>query len=93
MERSASHQTPDARPVAEKAALLARFRGPVQARDAEVVERWRQLTAAEHARAMIDLANMSEQIVAYTGLRKSADEQFPGFPRAHTAGGGRSSAG
>ena len=76
--------------TADKEALLARFLGPVETRDAEVVEHWRQASAADHARAMIDLADTAEQIVASTGFGKPYDEQFPGFPKADASEGGRS---
>lgn len=69
-----------------KAARLDAFRGPVERRDLEMVEYWRGASAAEHAAAMIDLANTAEQIVVHTGYGKDPDEHFPGFP-ALTKGG------
>lgn len=63
-----------------KAAMLKRFRGPLAERDREVVDRWRTASPAEHARAMIELAQLAEMMVAYTGRGKNPDEMFPGFP-------------
>jgi hypothetical protein len=65
---------------AEKASLLERFRGPLRARDDEVVEHWRSLPASAHAEAMITLSRMAETIAAHTGYGKDPDELFPGFP-------------
>jgi len=66
----------------QKAALLARFVGPLEERDQEMIEYWRQATPAEHARAMIELAAFVENVAAHTQLTKEATIMFPGFPRA-----------
>ena len=63
------------------AAELAAFLGPVADRDAEVVERWRNASAADHARAMIELSGYAERMAAQTGLGKDPAERFPGFPK------------
>lgn len=63
-----------------KAILLERFLGPRAERDREVVDRWRSASAAEHAQAMIELANFAEMMVAHTGHGKDPHEMFPGFP-------------
>lgn len=61
------------------AAELATFLGPVADRDAEVIERWRNASAAAHARAMIELSDYAERMVAQTGLGKDPAERFPGI--------------
>jgi hypothetical protein len=65
-----------------RAALLARMRGPLAARDREVVEHWRSASPAAHARAMIELSRYAERIARQTGFRKRPDDMFPGFRRA-----------
>ena len=59
---------------------LRRFRGPLEQRDDEVLEHWRQATPEAHAQAMIGLARVAEMIVAHTGFSKDPAEMFPGFP-------------
>lgn len=63
-----------------KVEMLKRFRGPLAERDREVVDHWRSASSAEHARAMIELAQFAEMMVAHTGRGKNPDEMFPGFP-------------
>lgn len=63
---------------------LRRFRGPLQQRDAEVIEYWRKASPEEHAHAMIVLAQTAEMIVARTGLNKDPEDMFPGFPPLRT---------
>lgn len=62
--------------------MLERFRGPLEERDREVVDRWRLASPAEHAHAMIELAQLAEMVVAHTGRGKDPGEMFPGFPPA-----------
>jgi hypothetical protein len=59
---------------------LRRFRVPVEERDAEVIEHWRQASPEAHAQARIGLARASGTIVAHTGFGKDPHEMFPGFP-------------
>jgi hypothetical protein len=61
-------------------AELRRFLGPVHDRDIEVVDRWREASAEEHAQAMIELSRYAEQMVIQTGLGKDSSERFPGIP-------------
>jgi hypothetical protein len=63
------------------AAELTAFLGPVQDRDAEVIERWRDASPDAHAQAMIELSRYAEQMVAQTGIGKDPDERFPGIPK------------
>jgi|GEM_PF-3061582 len=60
---------------------LATFLGPVAARDAEVIERWRDASPAAHARAMIELSDYAERMAVQTGLGKDPTERFPGIPK------------
>lgn len=62
-----------------EAARLARFRGPVEARDAEAVERWRQATPTEHSRALWELLRLADLTMQATGRTKPAEIEFPGF--------------
>lgn len=64
---------------ADKAERLRRFIGPIAERDREVVDYWRDAGPGEHARAMIELAEYAETMVAQTGLAKDSTEMFPGF--------------
>lgn len=59
---------------------LTTFLGPVADRDAEVIERWREASAQDHAQAMIELSRYAERMAAQTGLGKDATERFPGIP-------------
>jgi len=61
-------------------AKLAAFLGPVAARDAEVIERWRGASPEAHAQAMIELSRYAERLAAQTGIGKDPDERFPGIP-------------
>lgn len=79
-EHSPEPTVPEAGAPSERAARLARFRGPLEARDAETHSYWRGASPAAHADAMIELAEMAEQIVSHTGFTKDQDEMFPGFP-------------
>ena len=78
----------DAALVDEKAERLRRFRGPVIARDAETVAYWRDASATEHARAMIELSEFAAIMVRQTGYGKDPGEMFPGFPSLTQAGEG-----
>lgn len=62
-------------------AELTTFLGPVQDRDAEVIERWREASPEAHARAMIELSGYAERMAAQTGLGKDPTERFPGIPK------------
>ncbi len=62
------------------AAELTTFLGPVADRDAEVIERWREASAEDHAQAMIELSRYAERMVAQTGIGKDPGERFPGIP-------------
>lgn len=80
--------------ASDRAARLARFRGPLAERDAETVAYWREASPAAHAAAMIQLAEMAEMIVAHTRFTKDPNEMFPGFPelrRFDSSGGDTSS--
>jgi len=90
---AARGHTEDVATEPEKAARLRAFRGPVEARDAEVVEHWRTASPEAHAAAMLELAHYAEQITAYTGLGKAPEEMFPGFPRTPRASGRDGSSG
>lgn len=59
---------------------LTRFLGPVEDRDAEVIERWRDASAEAHAQAMIELSRYAERMAAQTGFGKDPAERFPGIP-------------
>lgn len=59
---------------------LTTFLGPVEDRDAEVIERWREASAEDHAQAMIELSRYAERMAAQTGLGKDPVERFPGIP-------------
>lgn len=59
---------------------LAAFLGSVADRDAEVIERWREASAEDHAQAMIELSRYAERMAAQTGLGKDPAERFPGIP-------------
>jgi hypothetical protein len=74
-------QSGEALDDAARADLLTRFRGPVEVHDAERVEFWRDRSDAEHARAMIELADFAEKVVSHTGYYKHPDDLFPGFPK------------
>lgn len=63
-----------------RADRLRRFRGPVEQHDAETVERWRAASPADHASAMIQLAEYAQDMVSITGHGKDPAEMFPGFP-------------
>ncbi len=67
-------------PRRDRQEKLRQFRGPVEARDAQLIERWRQASPTAHAAAMIELARYAEMMVAHTGYGKDAAELFPGFP-------------
>lgn len=60
-------------------AELTRFLGPVEDRDAEVIERWRDASAEAHAQAMIELSRYAERMAAQTGFGKDPAERFPGI--------------
>jgi len=93
-EIAAAHAHPEAAATEpEKAARLRAFRGPVEVRDAEVVEHWRTASPEAHAAAMVELAHYAEQIAAYTGLGKPPEEMFPGFPPTPRAAGRDGSSG
>lgn len=62
------------------AAELTSFLGPIADRDIEVVERWREASAGDHARAMIELSRYAERMAVQTGFGKSPTERFPGIP-------------
>ena len=89
MERLPQASLPEAGSQSERAARLARFRGPLEARDAETLAYWREAPSAAHAEAMIQLAEVAEQIVSHTGLGKDPDEMFPGFPEPQQRRAGR----
>lgn len=72
---------------AARAERLRRFRGPVEERDAEIVDYWRDAPPEAHARAMIELAHYAEQMVAHTGFDKDRSEMFPGFPQPESPHG------
>lgn len=59
---------------------LSAFLGPVEDRDAEVIERWRESSAEAHAQAMIELSRYAERMAAQTGFDKDPTEHFPGIP-------------
>lgn len=59
---------------------LTTFLGPVADRDAEVIERWREASAEDHAQAMIELSRYAERMAAQTGHGKDPAERFPGIP-------------
>lgn len=63
-----------------EATELTKFLGPVEDRDAEVIERWRDASAEAHAEAMIELSRYAERMAAQTGLGKDPAERFPGIP-------------
>ena len=67
--------------AAGRVAMLARFRGPVEASDAERVEFWCSRSDAEHAQAMIELADFAEMVVGHTGYHKDPTDFFPGLPK------------
>lgn len=69
-----------------KAERLRAFLGSVEEDDAELVAYWRSASSAEHAAAMIDLANYAERMAEQTGLHKDTDEMFPNL--AAMRGGG-----
>jgi hypothetical protein len=60
---------------------LSTFLGPVADRDAEIIERWRDASPQEHARAMIELSDYAERMAAQTGLGKDPTERFPDIPK------------
>lgn len=60
--------------------MVNKLRGPLEERDAEVVQHWRAASPAEHAKAMIELAHYAERMAAQTGHLKDVGEMFPGFP-------------
>ena len=62
------------------AAELTTFLGSVADRDAEVIERWHEASAEDHAQAMIELSRYAERMVAQTGIGKDPGERFPGIP-------------
>lgn len=61
-------------------AELNTFLGPVADRDAEVIERWREAPAEDHAQAMIELSRYAERMAIQTGIGKDQAERFPGIP-------------
>src|ERR1700689_5836305 len=65
--------------------MLARFRGPVEASDADRVEFWRNRSDAEHAKAMTELADFAEMVVGHTGYHKDPTDFFPGLPKLSAA--------
>lgn len=65
---------------------LARFLGPVEDRDAESIEFWRDASAEAHAQAMIELSRYAERMAAQTGLGKDPAERFPGIPEPPPSG-------
>jgi hypothetical protein len=71
--------------AAGRAEMLARFRGPVEASDTERVEFWSTRSDAEHAKAMIELADFAEMVVGHTGYRKDPTDFFPGLPKVRAA--------
>jgi excisionase family DNA binding protein len=77
-----------AHPIVPKAdeTELTRFLGPVEDRDVEVIERWREASAEAHAQAMIELSRYAERTAAQTGLGKDPAERFPGIPGALSPG-------
>ncbi len=66
-----------------------KFSSSVEASDAETVDFWRRASPEAHARAMIDLANYAEMMVATTGFGKDPDEWFPGLRASGLAGDAR----
>jgi hypothetical protein len=73
--------------AAGRAEMLARFRGPVEASDAERVDFWCSRSDAEHAKAMIELADFAEMVVGHTGYHKDPADFFPGLPNVSAATG------
>jgi len=71
--------------TAGRGEMLARFRGPVEASDAERVGFWRSRSDAEHAKAMIELADFAEMVVGHTGYHKDPTDFFPGLPKVSAA--------
>lgn len=77
---SSAHRTPADDGAEVKAIRVARLIGPVARNDRETVEFWRRASAADHARAMIDLAEYAEMISRHTGYRRDPADALLRLP-------------
>ncbi len=68
-------------PDEARRARLERFRGHVDTHDKELAEYWSQRSPAEHAKAMVDLADYADMMAAQTGFEKDPNEMFPSLRR------------
>lgn len=70
---------PKSPPSHPKELRLAELLAPT---DAQTAERWRASSSAEHAEAMILLAEYAERVAAATGFGREVETKNPGFPAA-----------